>query len=143
MRLPNALMLAALGCALLAGCQPDDPDANKREIHKCAASDGILPLRSIDEAIQTEGVQAARAIFGQCQNKLIAVYSGDADKLARDVGGQMDANKLRILGITEPELKGQHFLATDYVLTFSGKTLKITASKPGTRGYVSEEFQLR
>lgn len=133
------------GCLIaLAGCEPIAQEGgNTREIHKEGFQDGIAPMKALDEALQTEGQQAERAIFGQLQALLIKSYNGDANKLAADMSGALNDTKLKKLGMEASQLQGRYYKATDYVLKFSGKDVTITASYPGTRGYASNPFTLR
>lgn len=126
---------------LLAACEPTTLQDNTREIHKQERSDGVLPVASMDEALRTEGTIKAAIIARQCRGYLVRNGS-DMGKLSREVGGTLNAAKLQKLGMTEAEMKGTYYQAGDYVLNFSGNSLTITASKPGTRGFTSEVFTL-
>lgn len=137
-----ALALAAT-IMLATGCEPTTLEDNTREIHKGERQDGtIAPMRALDEAVQTEGLTHENAIFKQLQMVLIK-NGGDINKLSSEMSGPLNATKLQKLGISEGELKGQYYKASDYVLKFNGKTVTITASYPGTRGYTSNPFTLR
>lgn len=135
------LMLAAL--VLAAGCEPTTLQDNRREIHKEERKDGLVPMRALDEALQTEGQRAERAIFGQLQMLYTKSYSNDINRFSREMSGPLNASKLQKLGITEDQLKGQYYKASDYNLSFKGKEVTITASYPNTRGYTSNPFTLR
>lgn len=137
--------LMAAGCVLLlaAACEPTTLQDNTREIHKQERSDGVVPVGAMDEALRAEGTAKAGVIARQCQGALVRSYGNDVSRLARDVGGTLNAAKLQKLGMTEAELAGTYYQAGDYSLNFSGNALTVSASKPGTRGFVSEAFALR
>lgn len=134
----KTLVALALGAAL-AACGDNAAPDNTREIHKDIRPDSGIPFQALDQALQQEGVIAARAIVGRLKYWLL---THDKAKLASEFGGAMTPAKLAKLGITEAELKGTYYIATDYTLSFSGSTVTISASKAGTRGYVSEAFML-
>lgn len=135
--------LLALALLAFSACEPTTSQDNTREVEKRERAHDIIPVDTMDDALRTEGVAASSIIVRQCQAALIRTYNGDAGKLAADVGGKLNATKLKKLGIAENELKGTNYMASDYNLKFSGKSLTIEASKPGTRGWVSETFTLR
>lgn len=139
----NCALLVVLCLLALPACEPTTLQDNTREIHKTERQDGTMaPMRALDEAVQTEGMTHENAIFKQLQMLLIK-NGGDINKLSSEMSGPLNATKLQKLGITEAELKGQYYKASDYVLSFNGKQVTITASYPGTRGYTSNPFTLR
>jgi hypothetical protein len=129
----------ALLALLLAACGGDAD--NRREIEKDARHHEYAPVGAIDEAVRVEATTAAATIYQRIQ--LTAVREGNAGAFYSSLNGGVNAGKLAKLGISESELKGRYYVASDYTLSISGNKLVITASKPGTRGYKSEEFILR
>jgi hypothetical protein len=127
---------------MLASCGGGDNTVdNRREVEKEQRNHAFAPTSAMDQALQTEGTVGAATIHGRL--RALMVRGADAASLARDFSGTLDATKLAKLGTSESELNGKFYLASDYSLAFSGDSVTITASKPGTRGYVSEAFSLR
>lgn len=129
---------------LLAGCggANEAPD-NTRVVDRPALHSDIAPVYAVDEAVRSEAMVAARTLMGQMQAALIRTYGGDTAKLAADVQGQLTPAKLQKLGISEGELAGKHYRASDYQISFAGKQVTIEAGAAGTRGHIRETFNLR
>jgi hypothetical protein len=123
----------------LIGCDSSEPD-NRREIDKPARHHEYVPIRNVDEALQTEAVVAFAAIYRQI--KLATVRTADTAALYQSLNGQLNAAKLGKIGMSERDLAGTHYTATDYNISIEGKAMTITAAKPGTRGYTSEQYLL-
>jgi hypothetical protein len=124
---------------LVAACGSEAD--NRREIEKDARQHDYAPVSAIDDAVRVEATTAAATIYQRIQ--LTAVRESNTGAFYSSMNGGVNASKLAKIGITESELKGRYYVATDYTISISGNKLVITASKPGTRGYNSEEFILR
>lgn len=128
---------------LLAACDGGSPADNRREVEKQQRGHDLAPTFALDEALQAEGTAMAGVLVYRMQTVLLQKYGGDKAKLAADLQGPLDDAKLAKLGTSATEFQGKNYAATDYSLSFSGDSVTITASKPGTRGFISEAFQLR
>jgi hypothetical protein len=129
----------ALLALLIAACGGDAD--NRREIEKDARHHDYAPVGAIDDAVRVEATTAAATLRSRIQ--LAGAKQGNAGAFYASLNGAVNANTLSKIGISESELKGRYYVASDYTISISGNKLVITASKPGTRGYKSEEFILR
>jgi hypothetical protein len=136
-----AMLLIALLLALFpAACGGGEED-NRRFVERPTVEAPGVPLRHVDEAVQTEAVIGSmRTISQQLKLKLATDYSGDFGRLSRDFSGAMDGGKLAKLGLTEQQLTGSFYRPSDFNLSFSGRSVTITALSPGQRGYTQQEF---
>ncbi|MCG3184187.1 MAG: hypothetical protein ICCCNLDF_02299 [Planctomycetes bacterium] len=138
-------LLIVLTCALcLAACGDDSAAGNgKRIVEQDKLHAPGIPLDAVDESVQTEAVAGSmRTIAQQLKLKLAVDYNGDLARLSKDFSGPMNATKLTKLGLTEQTLTGSFYKPTDFNLSFSGKTVTITALSPGTRGYTKQDYSI-
>ena len=133
---------AALLLAAIPACGSREQD-NQREIERQERGHDFAPTYAVDEAIRTEAVANIGRLKQQLQYALLRTYGGDTTRLANDLGGTLDAAKLKKINMTENDLRGQNYVAGDYTLTFSGSNVTITTTPKGTRGHVSETVSLR
>src|SRR5690606_21591104 len=125
---------------LLAGCGGGEPD-NRRQVDLPAGNPrDPIPMQNVDQAVQTEA-QAAFATLHR-QIRLAAAKAGNPAGLYASLNGTLDAERRRLIGMTEGSLAGAYYRASDYTVAINGKSLSITAAKPGTRGHTSIEYRL-
>lgn len=137
-------LLIVMTCALcLAACGDDDADNRARFVEQDKLYAPGVPLDAVDESVQTEAVAGSmRTIAQQLKLKLAADYAGDTARLSKDFSGPMNAAKLTKLGLTEQSLTGSFYKPTDFDLSFSGRTVTITALSPGKRGYTKQDYSI-
>lgn len=127
--------LVATGCG-------DNTADNTRTVEQHQSTDPYL--RNVDEARRTEATTASHAIWQRVRISAISVQAkgGDLKSFYSSLNGQLNATKLAKIGITEAELRGTHYVATDYKISCYGKKMTVEAVKPNTKGYVSQEYDI-
>jgi hypothetical protein len=136
-------MLAAVVCVLtLAACGEDDPAANQgRIVTQDRLDNPLVDTGSVDLAVQTEAMGHMRTIADRI--KLKAATSGDPAALFRSLAGQLNSTTLGKIGLSESDLTGSFYKASDYTIVIVDKTLTITAAQIGSRGRVEpQKFKL-
>ncbi|MCC7508270.1 MAG: hypothetical protein IT464_02710 [Planctomycetes bacterium] len=134
-----SLMLMIL--PMVAACGDNTAD-NTRTVEQHQSTDPYL--RNVDEARRTEATTASHAIWQRVRISAISVQAkgGDMKSFYASLNGQLNAAKLAKIGITEAELRGTHYVATDYKISCYGKKMTVEAVKPNTKGYVSQEYDI-
>ncbi len=140
LRLPLLMLLVTL--PMLAGCGDNKPADNTRTVEQHQGTDPYL--RNVDEARRTEATTASHAIWQRVRISAISVQAkgGDMKSFYASLNGQLNAAKLAKIGVTEAELRGTHYVATDYKISCYGKKMTVEAVKPNTKGYVSQEYDI-
>lgn len=135
------MRFAVLAIALLIAACGDEPVDDRREVEKPARQHDFAPMYAIDEALRTE----AMAMFATLNRQIMlaATRQGDRAAFYRSLEGPLTAAKLETIGMTESNLKGTHYVASDYAISIAGNEMTITAAKPGTRGHTSGAYPLR
>lgn len=134
--------LCILGCVValaVAGCGDDDAAGNQTRFvdQRQAPDNPIIPIRSADEAVQTEAIGHMNLIYQRV--KFSAATSGDAAGLYRSISGKLDGAKLAKIGLSEADLQGSYYKASDYTVAIVGKEMTISAAQIGTRGRVEPQ----
>lgn len=134
-----SLMLMIL--PMVAACGDNTAD-NTRTVEQHQSTDPYL--RNVDEARRTEATTASHAIWQRVRISAISAQAkgGDMKSFYASLNGQLNAAKLAKIGITEAELRGTHYVATDYKISCYGKKMTVEAVKPNTKGYVSQEYDI-
>ena len=132
-------LLIVLTCALcLAACGDDSAAGNgKRIVEQDRLDNPIVPLEHVDSAVQTEAMVAMSKISQRVN--LTAATSGDKAALYRSLSGKLDATKLAKIGLSESDLKGTYYKASDYSIVIVGNQMTISAAQIGTRGRVEPQ----
>ncbi|MBK8208355.1 MAG: hypothetical protein IPK87_16390 [Planctomycetes bacterium] len=135
------LMLVLVTLPMATGCGDNTAD-NTRTVEQHQSTDPYL--RNVDEARRTEATTASHAIWQRVRISAISVQAkgGDMKSFYSSLNGQLNATKLAKIGITEAELRGTHYVATDYKISCYGKKMTVEAVKPNTKGYVSQEYDI-
>lgn len=129
------LVLPLLLCACGAGSNSAD---NTRAVEREGAHDPYM--RNVDESRRTEAQAAAGVIHRQV--RYAAVKAGNPKGLYDSLQGHLDAGKLAKIGMSESDLQGSNYVASDYKLSFYGKKMTIEAVKPGQAGYTAGEYDV-
>lgn len=133
-------LLAVLVCMVsLAGCDDGSASANNpRLVDQDRLDNPIVPIEHVDKAVQTEAIQRMRIIADRV--KLTAATDPDNKQaLYRSLSGSLDSTKLAKIGLTESDLKGQYYKASDYSVVIVGNELTIHAAQIGSRGRVEPQ----
>jgi hypothetical protein len=128
----------ALLVLLLAACGEDAANDNRgRIVTQDRLDNPLVPIEHVDSAVQTEAMTHMRLIAQQV--KLKASLSSDKAAFYRSISGTLNATTLGKLGMSEANLKGSFYQASDYSLVVVGNKLTITAAQIGSRGRVEPQ----
>jgi hypothetical protein len=135
-------MLALVLCVLvLAACGDDTAKNDVRFVEQDRLDNPIVPLQHVDKAVQTEAMTRMSLIHQQV--KLTVASGADPASLYSSIVGTLNATKLAKIGLTESDLKGNYYKASDFSIVIVGKTMTISAAESGTRGRVEpQSFKL-
>ena len=133
----SLLCLCALALTF-AACGEDTPVDNRpRFVEQDRLDNPIVPLEHVDASVQTEAISAMRTIADRI--KIKALTATDKAAFYRSMSGTLNSTKLAQIGITEAQLQGSFYKASDYSLSIVGNQLTITAAQIGTRGRVEPQ----
>lgn len=131
-------LLILLTCALcVAACGDDAPDNRPRIVEQDRLDNPIVPIQHVDSAVQTEAMMAMSMIAQRVN--LAAATSGDKSALYRSLSGKLDSGKLAKIGLSESDLKGTYYKASDYSIVIVGNQMTISAAQIGSRGRIEPQ----
>lgn len=131
-------LLILLTCALcVAACGDDAPDNRPRIVEQDRLDNPIVPIKHVDSAVQTEAMMAMSMIAQRVN--LAAATSGDKSALYRSLSGKLDSGKLAKIGLSESDLKGTYYKASDYSIVIVGNQMTISAAQIGSRGRIEPQ----
>jgi hypothetical protein len=135
----NLMLLTACVVALAIASCGDDTTGNQTRFvdQQKVPCNPIVPIRHADEAVQTEAMMAMSKISRQVN--FAAATAADKAALYRSLSGSLDAAKLAKIGLSESDLKGSYYKASDYSIVIVGNQMTISAAQIGTRGRVEPQ----
>ena len=127
---------------VLAACGEDDAAKNEtRFVDQDRIHSPFVDTESVDMAVHTEALTHMGLIHRQVKFK--ASTSGDPAALYRSIVGRVNGTTLGKIGLSESDLQGSFYRASDYTIAISGKTMTISAAQLESRGRVDpQEFKL-
>lgn len=139
---PGHVVITAICCSLFllfAGCGDDDAAGQNstRFVDQDRLDNPIVDTKAVDEAVHTEAMTHMNLISRQVN--LTVAKGADKASLYRAISGTLNASKLAKIGLTESQVKGNYYKASDYSVVIVGNQMTISASQLGTRGRVEPQ----
>ena len=133
------LLICCAMAVAIAGCEDDNANQGheQRLVDQTQVKSRLVPFEDVDTAVHSEAM-TAMATIAQRVN-FMAAQTSDKQALYRSLAGPLNASKCEKLGISESDLQGSFYKASDYTIVIVGNEMTISAAEIGSRGRVEQQ----